>query len=513
LWVKDEAIFKQFLFLTKMWVGPSGERPLLPKDEGTGTMISTFICREHGLIRDISPQILAEVNLQRAGEQYEDEEAAIEIYGSPDKKPLTFDKSPFLVFFEYGENREGYWAYNNMVLQFEDAVDVLKVMHPSYDFVFLFDHSAGHAKQRPDGLNQHRMNRSYGGKTVPMRSTVIKQEEGYLGPFPRMLGPGDTQFLIFSASDTGPFWMSDAEREESRFDKFLGNTTAVQLKLPELILQLREKGVEDAFAGKSIRHLRGLCTQHGIPTEKLVSISLKRNRSELELDLRGRGISTKGKNKQELVELCEQHQIAITKNVEKIKEGWEGKPKGLLQVLWERGLVDSTNLKDYSCTGKKDDLGVVNKGTSLRHIMGMCSDFLNEESMLQHVAKNLGVTVLLTPKCHAELAGEGVEYVWACAKGAYRNMSLKQKKGKDNFKASVRYCLSEEVITKVRIRKFARRARQYLMAYHAIDTQQLDEQTHRDCTTHGPVALTKLIGQFKTHRCAFDFDYKFIMSA
>ena len=332
---QDEAIFKQFLFLTKMWVGPSGERPLLPKDEGTGTMISTFICREHGLIRDISPQILAEVNLQRAGEQYEDEEAAIEIYGSPDKKPLTFDKSPFLVFFEYGENREGYWAYNNMVLQFEDAVDVLKVMHPSYDFVFLFDHSAGHAKQRPDGLNQHRMNRSYGGKTVPMRSTVIKQEEGYLGPFPRMLGPGDTQFLIFSASDTGPFWMSDAEREESRFDKFLGNTNAVQLKLPELILQLREKGVEDAFAGKSIRHLRGLCTQHGIPTKKLVSISLKRNRSELELDLRGRGISTKGKNKQELVELCEQHQIAITKNVEKIKEGWEGKPKGLLQVLWE----------------------------------------------------------------------------------------------------------------------------------------------------------------------------------
>jgi hypothetical protein len=85
------------------------------------------------------------------------------------KKPLTFDKSPFLVFFEYyGENQEGYWAYNNMVLQFEDAVNVLKVMHPSYDFVFLFDHSSGHAKQRPDSLNQHRMNCGYGGKTVPI---------------------------------------------------------------------------------------------------------------------------------------------------------------------------------------------------------------------------------------------------------------------------------------------------------------------------------------------------------
>jgi hypothetical protein len=53
------------------------------------------------------------------------------------KTPLTRNKSPFLVFIEYGENREGYWAYNNMVLQFEDAVDVLKVvMHPAVENVF-----------------------------------------------------------------------------------------------------------------------------------------------------------------------------------------------------------------------------------------------------------------------------------------------------------------------------------------------------------------------------------------
>ena len=31
---QDEAIFKQFSFLSKMWTGPKGERPLLPKDEG-----------------------------------------------------------------------------------------------------------------------------------------------------------------------------------------------------------------------------------------------------------------------------------------------------------------------------------------------------------------------------------------------------------------------------------------------------------------------------------------------
>ena len=104
-----------------------------------------------------------------------------------------------------------------MVLQCEDAVNILKVMHPEFDFVFLFDHSAGHARQRPDGLNQHRMNRAFGGKAVTMRDTLIQQEEGFLGQFPRILQPGDIQSLVFpSGLDAGPlFWMSDAEREKT----------------------------------------------------------------------------------------------------------------------------------------------------------------------------------------------------------------------------------------------------------------------------------------------------------
>jgi hypothetical protein len=101
-----------------------------------------------------------------------------------------------------------------MVLQFEDAVDILKIMHPSFDFVFLFDHNSWHAKQQPDGLNQHRMIRSFCGKTAPMQNTIITQEEGFLGPFPRIVEPGDTQCLVFSSCDSGPFWMCDAERED-----------------------------------------------------------------------------------------------------------------------------------------------------------------------------------------------------------------------------------------------------------------------------------------------------------
>ncbi|KAI2509143.1 hypothetical protein MHU86_5262 [Fragilaria crotonensis] len=79
---QDEAIFKQFSFLSKMWTGPKGERPLLPKDEGAGVMISSFICREYDLIHELDQQLLHSVNEIRQGSRYADEEAAMEVHGS-----------------------------------------------------------------------------------------------------------------------------------------------------------------------------------------------------------------------------------------------------------------------------------------------------------------------------------------------------------------------------------------------------------------------------------------------
>ena len=40
-------------------------------------------------------------------------------------------------------------------------------------------------------------------------------------------------------------------------------------------------------------------------------------------------------------------------------------------------------------------------------------------------------------------------------------------------------------------------------------TNRLNKQGY---SKYGPVALTRLINEFKTHRCAFDFDYKFVRS-
>jgi hypothetical protein len=81
--------------------------------------------------------------------------------------------------------------------------------------------------------------------------------------------------------------------------------------------------------------------------------------------------------------------IPINREVPKFREGWLGKAKGLLQVLWARGFIDTNKLSSYTLTDRKDELGNVDLCFSLRHLMAMCLDFLNKEGMMEHVGLKL----------------------------------------------------------------------------------------------------------------------------
>ncbi len=67
-----------------------------------------------------------------------------------------------------------------MVLKLEDCIDCVTMLHPEFDYLFLFDHSCGHDRQREDGLNAGKMLKGYGGKQPKMRATEIKQKEAYV---------------------------------------------------------------------------------------------------------------------------------------------------------------------------------------------------------------------------------------------------------------------------------------------------------------------------------------------
>ncbi len=110
----------------------------------------------------------------------------------------------------------------------------------------------------------------------------------------------------------------------------------------------------------------------------------------------------------------------------------------MLQVAWERGLIDETNVALYTVPGCKDEMGILQHHTSLKFLLGNCTDFVEEEMLLQSKGSALGVLVDRTPKCRCELAGEGIEYLWGCTKNFYRQQPLKDKRKKESFRITVR---------------------------------------------------------------------------
>jgi hypothetical protein len=45
---QDESVYSQFLLGNRQWVGPQGQRPLLPKTDGLSLMVSALQSRETG---------------------------------------------------------------------------------------------------------------------------------------------------------------------------------------------------------------------------------------------------------------------------------------------------------------------------------------------------------------------------------------------------------------------------------------------------------------------------------
>ena len=143
-------------------------------------------------------------------------------------------------------------------------------------------------------------------------------------------------------------------------------------------------------------------------------------------------------NLKKIQELATHNNIPLQHEVPIIKEGWVNKPKGMLQILYERGFLDPKKINSYTIEGKQDEYGHTVPSTSLKEMMTLLLDFAEEETLLQYHGRLLEVIVNRTPKCHPEIAGEGIEYDWACAKLFYRHLKIEDKRTKAKFFESVK---------------------------------------------------------------------------
>jgi len=271
-------------------------------------------------------------------------------------------------------------------------------------------------------------------------------------------------------SDDGPFYLSENDRIKRKYDTLKGETKILSKTKKELKDELKKKGY----------HVRGHCT------------------------------------KEKLEDLAKEYNVELTSEVELVEEGWVNRPKGLLQVLWERGWIDETKLSEYTLKGKANQMdGDQNilpeyRRFVLRHLMSQCADFKEEKSAMEVLLEDLSkkslnnqkVELLVSPKYHCELAGEGVEYAWAVMKKYYRRKALEEKNTKKKFEKVVREAVQSVKQSSVEL--FAARCRRYMIAYLKLD--------------EGGGELTyKLIERFvkvsKTHRNIGDQEKGFIQKA
>ena len=162
--------------------------------------------------------------------------------------------------------------------------------------------------------------------------------------------------------------------------------------------------------------------------------------SQLITNLKSIGIPDPKGLKPTLQALCTRNGLPLTCTENVIIEGWVNKPKGAMQILYEHGWLDPHLLHLYTGDGKKKEDPSVSINTdptgcrfSIDALMKLQTDFTNKITLLQLHAQKLGVSIDRSPKCHPELAGEGIEYLWALAKMFYRRSPISRKRTKTKF--------------------------------------------------------------------------------
>ena len=137
----------------------------------------------------------------------------------------------------------------------------------------------------------------------------------------------------------------------------------------------------------------------------------------------------------------------------------------------------------------------------MKRIISKWPDFAAQKSQLEEFCEKNGALVDLSPKCHPEVAGEGIEYDWACAKTVFRN-----ENDFNNATLHTRVVQALKAITLERARASARRARDYIRSYQELDDgsdrrlskQEIEEQKkrqsrHRDVLNFSAAFVQELL--------------------
>ena len=160
-------------------------------------------------------------------------------------------------------------------------------------------------------------------------------------------------------------------------------------------------------------------------------------------------------------------------------EGYAGKPKDIKQAPWER-VWYGNGMSTTSADPKMN----------IELVLGGLPDFKNKRAVLQHMVERRGHILVLSSKCHPEVAGVGIEYSWGMSKLQFRREINDEVPKNLHHNIVVSMC-RETILTLPRIRRFARRTRNYCQTHLELekdaagaDSKDSIEKRRKTCKAH-----------------------------
>jgi hypothetical protein len=130
-------------------------------------------------------------------------------------------------------------------------------------------------------------------------------------------------------------------------------------------------------------------------------------------------------------------------------------------------------------------------------IAASLSDFQNEITQLEQLVNDYGHLMDKTPKCHPEIAGEGIELIWGKSAWEFRH-NTNSGSVKELRKNAMR-ALRPQITTMQRLRRFERMVWRYKQAYWHFAGGTASEMEHRE--------IERLQKTMKQHR-GCDYELK-----
>lgn len=174
---------------------------------------------------------------------------------------------------------------------------------------------------------------------------------------------------------------------------------------------------------------------------------------------------------------------------------YPGQPKGIKQILAERGLLhNGVNVDCAACKSSlQNDPNRENRtNCCLRRILALQPDFRNQKSYIVETVENAGHLCMFYPKFHCEL--NYIEMYWGAAKRYTRENC---QYSWENLKKIVPIALDS--VSLPLIRKFSRKSLRYMDAYRKDLTGLFAEYAVRKYKSHRriPKSIEELEQEFK----------------